>query len=121
MLTKLISRKELSGLSEAFQAIDDDNSGFIEKSELLKAVKESDTKITDEEVQDIITMIEANSALDVRKDNKIEYSEFLVASMSMGKYITKEKIKALFQNAKDLVHQLKKESENAKNDYDRAE
>lgn len=89
MLVKLISRSELSNLSKTFQSIDIDNSGVINQEELAEALKKSEFNLSDDELKDMVTKIELNSGSPERMDSRIEYTEFLAATINLEKYLTK--------------------------------
>ena len=91
MLIKMIQPKEMEALRQEFHKIDKDNSGFIELNELKEAIKKAAFEISDEEIDKII----AN--LDYDDNKKINYSEFLSATIQADKYLTREKILALFK------------------------
>ena len=77
MLVKLISNRELTDLAAAFHAIDTDNSGVIEVSELRAAIQKSQFDISEQQLNDIIAAVQHD--LD---NNQIEYSEFMAATIN---------------------------------------
>ena len=90
-LTNMVSEKELKQLKQAFYAMDLDHSGYINVNELGHAFKNAGTSITEEEIHKIV-----EQAGDQMK-GKIDYSEFLIASMNQKKNIKKEKLIQAFK------------------------
>jgi calmodulin len=62
-------------LLDAFNVFDIDNDGFISKDELRQVMRNIDTRITEEELE---AMIEA---IDEDGDGKVNYEEFMKATM----------------------------------------
>ncbi|CAF1070377.1 unnamed protein product [Brachionus calyciflorus] len=58
-------------LVNAFEKFDKDGNGFISRSELKEAMRKLDKKITNEEIDDMLTEADTNM------DGKIDYSEFV--------------------------------------------
>ena len=87
----MVSEKELKQLKQAFYAMDLDHSGYINVNELGHAFKNAGTSITEEEIHKIV-----EQAGDQMK-GKIDYSEFLIASMNQKKNIKKEKLIQAFK------------------------
>lgn len=76
-LVKMLKPKDIEHLKEEFQKVDTDNSGFIEYKELEEALKKAEFKLTNEELAKII------EELDYAQNSKINYSEFLAATISI--------------------------------------
>lgn len=91
VLVKMLNPKDIQNLREVFQSIDTDNSGFIELSELEKAIKEANFDLTAKEIRHII------QELDYSGNQKINYSEFLAATISVQTILTHERLEALFK------------------------
>jgi Ca2+-binding EF-hand superfamily protein len=64
-------------LRHEFKIVDTDNSGFIEKSELRDTIEKSNVSLSQEELDEIINQ------LDFSQNNKINYSEFLSATIDL--------------------------------------
>lgn len=90
-LVNLLSQKELKKLRQAFYAIDLDHTGYINIEELDKAFKLAGISLSKEELQNII-----NSA-DDQNNGKLDYSEFIVASINQKKFVDKEKLISAFK------------------------
>ena len=88
-LVNNISQKELKRLRDAFSAIDINNSGFIEFNELELAFKNAEIVISKEELYDIFK--------DGEFDGKIDYTEFISASLDQKSFICKENIISAFK------------------------
>ena len=71
--------------------MDTDNSGFIELKELEQALTKGNFHATQQELREIMNQ------LDYRDDNhKINYSEFLAATINVHNYLTHDKLKNIF-------------------------
>jgi calcium-dependent protein kinase len=90
-LVNQLSQKELKQLRQAFYAIDLDHTGHINKDELGKAFQMSGVKVSEEELQKIV------ESADEKQDGKLNYSEFLVATLNQKKFVDKEKLVAAFK------------------------
>jgi len=83
-LVNMLSHKELKELKKAFNTIDKDHSGLINTDELHNAFKQANIKITEEEIKNIISYSE--------EKDKLDYTEFIVASFNQKKLVGKEKL-----------------------------
>lgn len=82
MLVKTISQDELVHLREEFQKMDLDGSGMIRAKELNDYLQSRDLKMSSREIQELINEI------DYQGNGKINYSEFLSATINYEKYLT---------------------------------
>ena len=87
----MLNPKDIQILREQFQKIDTDNSGFIELCELEEAIKQANFDLTAKEICAIV------HELDNSGNHKINYSEFLAATISVQKILTHERLEALFK------------------------
>ena len=62
--------------------MDTDNSGFLEKNELRDAINKSHYAIEGSEVNEIV------SQLDLAKNGKINYTDFLSATIDLNELMT---------------------------------
>ena len=90
-LAKLCSDKEIIKLKHAFLAIDKDNSGEIEYEEIPKIFSELNIKASDTELKNIF------SSMDFHCDGKVNYSEFLAATISTINFNKEEKLWSAFK------------------------
>jgi calcium-dependent protein kinase len=90
-LVNQLSQKELKQLRQAFYAIDLDHTGQINKDELYKAFQMAGVNVSEEELQKIL------DTADEKEDGKLNYSEFLVATLNQKKFLDKEKLVAAFK------------------------
>ena len=90
-LAKLCSDKEIIKLKHAFLAIDKDNSGEIEYEEIPKIFNELNIKASDTELKNIF------SSMDFHCDGKVNYSEFLAATISTINFNKEEKLWSAFK------------------------
>ena len=90
-LAKLCSDKEIIKLKHAFLAIDKDNSGEIEYEEIPKIFSELNIEASDTELKNIF------SSMDFHCDGKVNYSEFLAATISTINFNKEEKLWSAFK------------------------
>ena len=90
-LAKLCSDKEIIKLKQAFLAIDKDNSGEIEYEEIPKIFNELNIEASDTELKNIF------SSMDFHCDGKVNYSEFLAATISTINFTKEEKLWSAFK------------------------
>lgn len=74
-----------------FHSIDTDRSGTITVDELREGLRKKGTKIPETELQRIM------ENADVNGDGKIDYEEFLAATMHLGKLEREENLYKAFQ------------------------
>lgn len=82
MLVKTIDDDQVSELRALFREIDEDGTGLIKASELADVLKKSDVKVSEQEIQHMI------SEIDYHGNGKINYSEFLAATVSIKTFMT---------------------------------
>lgn len=71
--------------------MDKDKSGFLHASELKQALEASDIQISQDEIDKIVAEI------DYHENGKINYSEFLAATLSINKFMSNEKMWMIFK------------------------
>lgn len=91
LLVKMLDSKDLEGLRENFHRLDVDGTGMISAVELKRAISESNTNINEQEIDNII------SEVDYQGNKFINYTEFLAATISVKKFLTDDKLMALFK------------------------
>ena len=91
LLVKTVSEDDVKDLKIQFQAIDTDGTGLIKASELQDILVKKRMNVSDAEIQEII------SQMDYQNNQKINYSEFLAATMDVRNFLTDSKLKAVFQ------------------------
>lgn len=94
ILVKHLDAKELQCLRDEFEKIDKDGSGYIEIDELREALTNRNLKQSTEEIQAIIDQ------LDYANNDKINYTEFIAATIDVRKIINQDerKLKAIFNS-----------------------
>ena len=90
VLVKHLQANQIQLLKEEFEKIDTDSSGFIEVSELRQAINNADLTMTAEEIDKII------SELDFAENKRINYSEFLAATINVKDYLDDARLEAIF-------------------------
>jgi calcium-dependent protein kinase len=92
ILIKMLKDDEIEDLREQFRAIDKDYTGTISPKELEEAIRAAGKNVTADEIKRII------SKVDYLQNGKINYSEFLAATISARTVITNEMLWALFKH-----------------------
>ena len=91
VMAKISKESEILKLKQAFTVIDKDNSGEIEYCEIPLIFEKLGIKPTTEEIETVW------KSLDFHKDGKINYSEFLAATLSSINFYKEEKLWSVFQ------------------------
>ena len=91
VLVKMLAPKEIEHLREKFMELDKNNTGYIDAGELTDAMKSADVEIAAADVERIIKEV------DYQGNAKINYSEFLAATISAQSFLTETKLMALFK------------------------
>lgn len=90
MVVKQLAPAQTELFKHMFEKYDKDHSGSLTREEIKAALAESGVQISIQELEKIVDQ------LDVDKNDEINYTEFLSASMDLTQYLTKDKIRALF-------------------------
>jgi len=90
MLVKMADQNQIEALRNQFTEIDADGTGLINADELKKAIMNSNLNIPDSEIDQII------SEVDYFGNKKINYTEFLVATLDVKQFLDDNKLKAMF-------------------------
>jgi calcium-dependent protein kinase len=90
--SQLISKSEKEKIGKIFKALDSNGDGKLSKEEIMNGYEEHFGKLLDENEVD-----ELFNTVDTDKNGYIEYSEFIVASMSSKKNMSEEKLTAAFK------------------------
>lgn len=91
LYVKYISNSQIKKIREQFEAIDTDNSGYIDAVELARAFRTYNPDLPQEKIDSLIEKI------DVARDQKIAYSEFLMSTVSTRKQLNDNRIMMLFK------------------------
>lgn len=89
-LVKMADDKDIHELRVSFQSMDKDGTGFISVAELTEAVHTAKVQISDQEISELIKDI------DYVGNGKINYSEFLSASIYVPSFVDDSKLKVIF-------------------------
>lgn len=92
VLVKMVQEEEIKDLSNLFRSIDKDFTGMISAKELEEAIRASGKRITSTEIKQIITNV------DYKENGKINYSEFLAATLSAKNTFKEAMLWALFKH-----------------------
>ena len=91
MLVKMTDTKEFETLKAEFQKHDKDGTGMITEHELHDIFKSLKIDVTCDEIHGMITEV------DYQGNGKINYSEFLAATLNLNTMIDDAKLKAIFE------------------------
>lgn len=91
VLVKHLNPEQISSLKAEFEKIDTDMSGFLEFKELEQAIHNANFKMSSKEIHDIVKEI------DYMDNQKINYSEFLAATINTAEFLTDQKLHAIFK------------------------
>lgn len=90
MLVKMADQQEIEKLGQQFQQLDKDKTGMLNAWELRAAIVESDLNLTNDQIDQIIAEV------DYFGNNKINYSEFLMATLDVQLFMDNNKLQAIF-------------------------
>lgn len=90
MLVKMVDREKIRDLKQQFAEVDKDNTGEISAEELKQAIKQADLHMTSDQIEQII------SEVDYFGNHKINYSEFLAATLDVKAFLNDDKLNAIF-------------------------
>jgi len=90
MLVKMADQNSIEELRLEFVHIDKDRTGLISAAELKQAIKASNIDIPDDQVEQIIDEV------DYFGNGKINYTEFLVATLDVKMFMDDNKMQAIF-------------------------
>lgn len=90
-LVNSVSEKDLKNLKQAFQAMDYSHTGHIDINQLSKAFNSTGISLPQEEIKRII------ETADQHNKGKLDYSDFLVATLDKNRYVTKERLIEAFK------------------------
>lgn len=90
VLVKHLDHNKIKMLKQEFEKIDTDCSGFLEVKELEDVIRQSDMDMGAEEISSII------KELDFAENKRINYSEFIAATINVNEYLTDERLQAIF-------------------------
>ncbi|KAK7300252.1 hypothetical protein RJT34_11093 [Clitoria ternatea] len=86
-----MSEEEIMGLKQMFRGMDTDNSGTITIEELKQGLAKQGTKLTEQEVMQLM------EAADADGNGTIDYDEFITATMHMNRTNKEEHLYTAFQ------------------------
>ena len=88
-----LDENEINNLKNVFMAFDEGKDGQISFDELKKGLEQMhSTKYTDKEIEDLF------NALDVDHNGKIDYTEFISATLEEAEYLKQERLSEAFMN-----------------------
>ena len=90
LLVKTATEEEVKDLRAQFQAIDLDGTGMIKASELTAVMRSKQLKMSDADIKTLI------DEMDYHNNGKINYSEFLSATLNLQSFLTDQRLMAIF-------------------------
>ena len=90
LLVKTATEEEVQDLRAQFQAIDTDGTGMIKAQELHDILMQKRMNVSDAEITEMINQ------MDYHNNKKINYSEFLAATIDVQNFLTESRLKAVF-------------------------
>ena len=90
MLVKMADQNQIEMLREEFVKIDKDGTGLINANELKAAIAQSDIQVSEYQIDEIIDQC------DYMGNKKINYTEFMVATLDVKSFLDESKIQAIF-------------------------
>jgi len=84
--------EELKSLNDTFNCIDLDHEGFISIEELENAFLVAKIKISKDELDKVLEQIDND------KNGKLNYSEFLLASLNIKEFLNHNRVRKIFQS-----------------------
>ena len=90
LLVKTATEEEVADLRAQFQAIDTDGTGMIHASELHDILMQKRLNVSDAEINEMIAQ------MDYHNNKKINYSEFLAATIDVKGFLTESRLQAVF-------------------------
>lgn len=90
MLVKMASEDEVRELRATFQEIDKDGSGFILATELADVLKKRQMNLSGKEIHELI------NEMDYAGNGKINYSEFISATIDVKSFLNDTRLRAIF-------------------------
>jgi calcium-dependent protein kinase len=90
LLVKMTNEEEIAPLAEQFRLLDKDGTGLITSAELSQFMKEKSQNLTEEQISSIM------KELDYQGNGKINYTEFLSATLNIQTIITDARMRSLF-------------------------
>ena len=91
MIVKMADQSAIEGLREQFEAIDKDKTGSLSADELKQAVLKCNIDVPQDRVDDIIAEV------DYFGNKRINYTEFLVATLDVKSFLDDQKLEAVFK------------------------
>lgn len=90
LLVKTATDDEVKDLRRQFQAIDTDGTGMIKASELSEVIQQKKMSISQTEIKELIEQ------MDYYQTGKINYSEFLSATIDVKSFLSEQRLLAIF-------------------------
>lgn len=92
ILVAMMDKKDVEPLRRLFLDMDHDRTGFITTAELQEAMEKSNFKFTKDQIKEIV------SEVDLHQNGKINYTEFIAATLCVEKYMTDQKLREVFMH-----------------------
>lgn len=90
IVSQIMSSDEVGTLQKIFKEIDKNGDGLLSRREIRKAL-EDNTKFSDEDIAQLIEKV------DLDRNDKVNYSEFLAATVNWEKEMSRERLEKAFR------------------------
>jgi calcium-dependent protein kinase len=90
IVSQIMSSDEVGNLQEVFKKVDTNGDGLLNRKEIRRAL-EGHTKFSDDEIRELIEKV------DLDRNDKINYSEFLAATIDWEKEMSRERLVKAFK------------------------
>ena len=90
LLVKTLTEAEVQDLRADFTRLDLDGTGMINAEELSKLITEKHLNLSGKEIAELIREV------DYQGNGKINYSEFLSATIDVKRFLSEQRLRAIF-------------------------
>ena len=91
LLVKTLTEAEVQDLRADFTRLDLDGTGMVNAEELSKLITEKHLNLSGKEIAELIREV------DYQGNGKINYSEFLSATIDVKRFLSEQRLRAIFQ------------------------
>lgn len=92
VIAQQLTEEEIGRLKDVFQSMDQDHTGVVSISELSEAMQKGGFTMLDGEVKSLL------GGLDVNANNRVDYSEFLAATLRRNQFLREERLHRAFDH-----------------------
>jgi len=92
VIAQQLTEEEIGRLKAVFQSMDKDKTGVVSITELSEAMQKGGFSMLDDEVKTLL------GGLDVNANNRVDYSEFLAATLRRNQFLREERLHRAFDH-----------------------